>query len=182
MVSLNVVFWLLVILFALVGGVRGWAREILVTFAVVLAMFIITVLERFVPFIRILRENAPETLFWMRAIVLLSLVFFGYQTPNLPRIAQAGKFARERLQDILLGFFLGAVNGFMVWGTLWWFLHNADYPFPIITAPDPNTVMGQEALRLINLLPPEWLMAETGTPIIYFAVAIAFVFVLVVFI
>ncbi|MFZ6021763.1 MAG: hypothetical protein ACOYXO_19365, partial [Chloroflexota bacterium] len=109
MVSLNVVFWLLVILFALVGGVRGWARELLVTFAVVLAMFIVTVLERFVPFIRILRENAPDTLFWMRAIVLLSLVFFGYQTPNLPRIAQTGKFARERLQDILLGFFLGAV-------------------------------------------------------------------------
>lgn len=182
MVSISVVFWMLVILFALVGGVRGWAREILVSFAVILSMFIITVLERFVPFIRILRENAPETLFWMRSVILLSLVFFGYQTPNLPRIAQSGRFARERLQDILLGFFLGAVNGFLVWGTIWWFLDDANYPFPIISAPDEATAMGQEAIRLIKMLPPVWLMADTGTPIIYFAVAIAFVFVLVVFI
>ncbi|MEN4013604.1 MAG: hypothetical protein AB1453_04990 [Chloroflexota bacterium] len=182
MVSISVVFYMLMILFALVGGVRGWAREILVTFAVILSMFIITVLERFVPFVRVLGETTPVSLFWMRSAILLSLVFFGYQTPNIPRIAQSGRFARERLQDILLGFFLGAINGFLVWGTMWWFLDDAAYPFEIISAPDEATVVGQEAIRLVRMLPPVWLMAETGTPIIYFAVAIAFVFVLVVFI
>ena len=179
MVSINVIFWMLVILFALIGGVRGWARELLVAFSVILAMFIISVLERFVPFIRdTLPVSAPITLFWLRTLILLALVFFGYQTPNLPRIAASGRFARERLQDILLGFFLGAINGFLVWGSIWYFLHTTNYPFPIIAAPDPNTSMGQEALRLIPFLPPSWL----GTPMIYFAVAIAFVFVLVVFI
>jgi uncharacterized membrane protein required for colicin V production len=179
MVTLNVVFWMLVVLFALIGGVRGWAREILVSFAVILCIFILSVLERFVPFIRdTLPVSAPETLFWLRAIVLLALVFFGYQTPNLPRIAASGRFARERLQDILLGFFLGALNGFLVWGTLWFFLHDANYPFEIVAPPDPNTQLGQAALRLIPFLPPVWL----GTPVIYFAVALAFVFVMVVFI
>lgn len=178
MVSINVVFWMLVALFALIGGVRGWAREILVTFGMILAMFVIAVLERFVPFIRdTLPVSAPTTLFWLRAVLVLVLVFFGYQTPKLPRIAESGRFARERLQDILLGFFLGGVNGFLIWGSIWFYLHQAGYPFPIISAPNPATPVGEAALRLMPFLPPAWL----GTPGIYFAVAIAFVFVLVVF-
>lgn len=179
MISLNAIFWILVILFALIGGVRGWAREILVTFGVILSIFIMTVLERFVPFINnTLAVNAPSSLFWLRAVMLLVLVFFGYQTPNLPRIAASGRFVRERLQDVLLGFFLGAVNGFMIWGTIWYYLDAAHYPFNIILPPDPATAMGQAAQRLLPFLPPAWL----GTPVIYFAVAIAFVFVMVVFI
>jgi len=159
--------------------VRGWAREILVTFGVILSLFVLTVLERFVPFIRdTLPVTAPDTLFWLRAIIILVLVFFSFQTPNLPRIAESGRFARERLQDTLLGFFLGAVNGFMIWGAIWYFLHQAAYPFAIVTAPDPATPIGESALRLMPFLPPAWL----GTPAVYFAVAIAFIFVLVVFI
>ncbi len=104
--------------------------------------------------------------------------FFGYQTPNIPRIAASGRFARERLQDILLGFFLGTVNGFMIWGTIWYFLNAANYPFAIIIPPDAATPMGQAAERLMAFMPPQWL----GAPVIYFAVAIAFVFVMVVFI
>lgn len=179
MVSLNVVFWLLVILFALIGGVRGWAREILVTFGVILSMFILTVLERFVPFIRdTLPLTSPMSLFWLRSIIVLVLVFFGYQTPNLPRIAASGRFVRERLQDVLLGFFIGGVNGFLIWGTIWFYLNDAGYPFDIVSAPDPSTALGQAALRLMPFLPPQWL----GSPAVYFAVAIAFVFVMVVFI
>ena len=121
--------------------------------------------------------TAPDTLFWLRAIIILVLVF-SFQTPNLPRIAESGRFARERLQDTLLGFFLGAVNGFMIWGAIWYFLHQAAYPFAIVTAPDPATPIGESALRLMPFLPPAWL----GTPAVYFAVAIAFIFVLVVFI
>ncbi len=179
MISISVVFWIMVVLFAIIGGIRGWAREILVTFAVILAMFILTVLERFVPFIRdTLPVSAPTSLFWLRVIVVLVLVFFGYQTPNLPRLAESGRFVRERLQDLLLGFFLGAVNGFLIWGTIWFYLNDAAYPFPIVTAPDPATPFGQAALRLLPYLAPHWL----ATPTIYFAVAIAFVFVMVVFI
>jgi len=179
MISINVVFWIMVILFALIGGMRGWAREILVTFAVILGQFILTVLERFVPFVRdTLPVEAPTSLFWLRIIIVLVLVFFGYQTPNIPRIAASGRFVRERLQDLLLGFFLGAVNGFLIWGTVWFYMNDAGYPFSIVSAPDPASTFGQEALRLMPYLAPHWL----GTPTIYFAVAIAFVFVMVVFI
>ncbi len=51
MISLDVIFWMFVVLFAIIGLMRGWAKELLVTFAVILALFIITVLENYVPFV-----------------------------------------------------------------------------------------------------------------------------------
>ena len=101
-----------------------------------------------------------------------------YQGPNIPRLAGSNRFVRERLQDILLGIFLGAINGFLIFGSIWFFMNDAQYPFDLITAPDPATSIGQAALGMIKFLPPTWL----GAPAIYFAVALAFVFVLVVFV
>ncbi len=180
MVSLDVLFWVFVLLFGIVGLMRGWAKELLVTFSVILALFIITVLQTYVPFITKLVMDAakpggdPQTVFWLRAGMLVVLSFFGYQTPNIPRLAGSGRFARDRLQDSLLGLFLGAVNGYLVWGTLWYFLDQAHYPFPGIVSPD----LTQSAKALISFLPPNWLL---GVPTIFFAIAIAFAFVLVVF-
>jgi len=178
MVSLNVIFWMFVILFALIGAMRGWARELLVTFGVILALFILSVLERFVPFVQnLLSGGELETMFWVRTVFVLGMVFFGYQTPNIRRLADSGRFARERLQDTLLGFFLGAINGFLIFGTIWFYLSDAGYPFDIVTAPVVGTPGADAAERLLPFLPPQWLTS----PVIYFAVAVAFVFVLVVF-
>lgn len=178
MVSLNVIFWTFVILFALIGAMRGWARELLVTFGVILSLFVLSVLERFVPFIQnLLSSGEFETMFWLRSLLLVGMVFFGYQTPNLPRLSESGRFARDRLQDTLLGFFLGAINGFLIFGSIWFFLNDANYPFDIITPPLAGTPGAEAAERLLPFLPPEWLTS----PVIYFAIAIAFIFVLVVF-
>lgn len=180
MVSLVVVFWMYVILFAIIGAMRGWARELLVSFALILALFIISVLERFVPFIQAIAVSSPPTMFWLRTGVVLALVFFGYQTPNIPRLSQQNRFARERLQDILLGVFLGAFNGYLVVGTIWFYLNAAGYPFPnLIEAPPPGTPLWDATQRMMALMPPDLL---GGSSAIYFAVALAFAFVLVVFI
>jgi hypothetical protein len=179
MIGLSAIFWMYVIMFALIGGMRGWARELLVSFSVILGMFIINVLERFVPFVRdTLPMTAPNSLFWMRTLIIISLVFFGYQTPNLPRLAASGRFARDRLQDSLLGIFIGGLNGFLIVGAIWYYMNAANYPFAVVIPPVAGTPLGDAALRLLPFLPPHWL----GSPAIYFAVAIAFVFVLVVFI
>lgn len=178
MISLNFIFWMYVILFAIIGGMRGWARELLVSFAVILCLFIISVLERFVPFIRdTLPTNAPTSVFWLRSILLVSLVFFGYQTPKFPKLAGSGRFIRDKFQDILLGLFLGAINGYLIFGTLWFYIADAGYPFDMIIPPDTNTELGRAAIELLNVMPPHLF----GTPTIYFAVAVSFVFVLVVF-
>lgn len=176
MISLQVLFWMYVVLFALIGAMRGWAKEILVSAGVVVALFVVTVIENYIPIIS--ESLTPQSTFWVRIGVLGILTFFGYQGPNLRRLIESGRFVRDRFEDILLGGFLGAVNGYLIFGSAWFFLHEAGYPFDWISAPDPITEAGQKAMQIIKFLPPQWLEG----PIIYIAVAIAFVFILVVFI
>ena len=178
MIGLNVLFWTFVILFAIIGSLRGWAKELLVTFAVILALFIISVLETYVPFIRdTLAATPAQPIFWMRVGIMGALVFFGYQTPAISKFAQTGKFNREKLQDTLLGFFLGALNAYFLWGSILYYLNDINYAFAIVNAPEAGSEVFDATQQLLPLLAPAWM----GTPVVYFAVAIAFVFVIVVF-
>lgn len=176
MVSLTVVFWMFVFLFAIIGGMRGWARELMVVFSVILSLTFSTLLNNYIPFIRQMAADSPMLYFWLHALIVVLLVFFGYQTPNLARFA--GKMNREKVQDVLLGLVLGALNGYLIIGTLWFYMDKGGYPFEIISAPNPETPMGQVAVSLLKYMPPRIL----GIPGIYFAVVLAFIFVLVVFI
>jgi hypothetical protein len=106
------------------------------------------------------------------------LVFFGYQTPALARLG--GEVRREKIQDALLGFFLGAINAYLIIGTLWSYMHLAHYPFEkYILPPQPEHPFFSTTTFLVGILPPAWL----GTsPTIFLAIGLAFLFVLVVFI
>ncbi len=180
MISLIALFWMYIFLFAFIGAMRGWAKELLVSFSVILAIFVIEVLEK-IPFIATSMIGTSD--FWLRSIVVVVLVFFGYQSPNLPRLANSGKFVRAHFQDMLLGIFLGAVNGYFIFGTLWYYLAQAGYPFEaIISKPDATSALGKTLADMVNFMPPAWLASGQPVQIIFFAVAIAFVFVLVVFI
>lgn len=178
MISLNVMLGIFIVLFALAGAMRGWAKEMLVTISVILAMFTLSVLESFIPFYKeAIQTMTPESVFFMKSGIMAALVFAGYQTPKIPRLAASERFLRHLLQDTMLGLILGGINGYLVFGTLWSYLHTASYPFAFVAAPDALTQTGQSALRWIEFLPPAWLMT---TPVIYIAVAVCFVFVLVV--
>jgi len=178
MVSLTVLFWLFVVLFAIIGAMRGWAKEILVTFSVFLAIFIIVLMETYLPLFKPDSGISQSTRFWIATGTIGILVFFGYQTPNLRALA-GPRFARDRVQDVLLGLILGAVNGYLIVGSIWYYMAAAGYPFqPYFIPPDPNTVMGEAAINLLSKMPPVYLIP----PWVYFAVAIAFLFVVVVFI
>lgn len=175
MVSLVFVFWMLVIFFGLVGIFRGWAKELLVFFSVIVALTVNMLLRMYIPGVSTLESNSL-TLFWIRTVILGVLVYFGYQTVSFQRFAS--KAVREKLQDSLLGFILGAFNGYLIIGAVWFYMAEAGYPFTYIKAPVPGTIEGDAALRLIPLLSPNLL----GVPWIFFALAFAFIFVLVVFI
>jgi hypothetical protein len=178
MVYLNFIFYCFVILFAVIGAMRGWAKEMMVTASAVLGLFIITVLETYVKGISQTFATPGSTgQFWMRLAIIAILAFFGYQTPNLPRVG-GDRFVRERLQDSLLGIFLGALNGYLIVGSIWFFLSEANYKaLSYIVPPDPGTAAGQAAIKLLAFMAPAWL----GVPVIYFAVALSFIFVVVVF-
>lgn len=173
MMVLTFAFWTYVFIFTIIGAMRGWAKELLVTFSVILSLFVLEVLGRYVGPIRDFfapPNGSPE--FWARSAILGMLVYFGYQTPRISRFIAEEKLRRDKFADGLLGFFLGALNGFLIVGSVWYFMHNSDYPFKeFITKPSPEP-------GIIAFLPPSWL----GIPMIYFAIAVAFLFVIVVFI
>jgi hypothetical protein len=176
MMSIVYLFWMYIILFAIVGGMRGWAKELLVSFSVVLALGLNHLIRRYIP----LAQNLPETdtsLFWLRTIILLTLVYFGYQTVvSIPHLASRAR--RERLQDSLFGVILGAINGYLVAGTVLFYLHIADYPFPDIISRPADPTLVQTVNQMMLYMPPQLL----GEPGIYFAIILAFVFILVVYI
>ncbi|MGB2965592.1 MAG: hypothetical protein WBB69_16575 [Anaerolineales bacterium] len=200
MISILFTFWMFIILFGLIGAMRGWAKELLVIFSIVLGLFLIYVLETFtlfvVPFDEILSqvENlSPNTAFeslpgpirdelkvqfWSRAAIIGILAFFGYQTPRLAALRE--KARREKIQDVLLGAVLGLGSGFFIVGSLWWYMAAAHYPFtPEILPPQPGTPMGDAALNALKYFPPVFASNQIG---LFFAVVVAFMFVLVVFI
>jgi hypothetical protein len=174
MMSITAVFWMLVILFGIVGGFRGWAKEILVLFSMVLSLFLIHVLKAYVPGVeQALATMDGGTRFVLLGTLIFMLAFFGYQSPNIPLAILSGKLARERLQDWLLGTVIGMINGYLIVGSLWWFMHDSGYPWPDLISPPSEQVR----LSMVPYLPP----AVLGPPYIFFAIGAAFVFVIVVF-
>lgn len=178
MVSLPVLFWMFVILFAIIGASRGWAKEILVTFSTILGLFIVNLLVTYLPFLKPDSGLSTTTRFWVEALIVGGLAFFGYQTPNIRALA-GPRFVRERLQDTLLGLIIGALNGYLIVGSIWYLMHRMDYPLqPYFLPPEAGTQMGDLANSMVNKMAPAFL----SPPWIYFAVAVAFFFVVVVFI
>lgn len=169
MIALSALFWMFVIIFAMVGAMRGWSKEMLVTFSLVLAIFVISVMLQFIPFMdAYLAEGGEARQFTVRAVILALFAFFGYQSPRLQRISDV--LIKERLRDSTLGIVVGALNGYFLFGSLLYYLHNFNYPFDFVSAP------ATDLTNFLAYMPPAWL----GVPTVYFAVAVAFTFVVVV--
>lgn len=178
MVSITSLFWLLVGLFAAIGAMRGWAKELLVSFSVILALAVNHVLVRYVPPVVAMAETPGmiTSLFWVRASVVIVIVFFGYQTvASVPRLAARAN--KERLQDMLFGIVMGGVNGYLIVGTIWFYLQDASYPIPNMFYAPPAEI-AEKITNMMKYMPPHLL----GDPGIYIAVILAFIFVLVVYI
>ena len=176
MMSLVYIFWMYVILFGIIGMLRGWAKEMLVAFSVIVALTLNHVLRKYVPVVSQLPQESTS-LFWVLSLVLLALVVFGYQTVALIPHLQS-KATRERLQDSLFGLIVGAINGYLVSGTILFYLVQTQYQVlsKVVLPPAPET---EAALQnLMAYLPPHLF----GEPGIYFAVILCFIFVIVVYI
>lgn len=213
MIPMHTVFICFLVLFAVIGSLRGWAKEVIVAFSIILALFIEHVLLNFIGPVRALFNSLPrQSQFSVRTVLLLVITIFGYTGPSIAKFE--AKVARERLEDLLLGFFLGLINGFLIIGTLLSFLNAVHYGVPenawleqqktdaagnpildkngqpvmeIVYTPGAKGLGGIEPpppgspmRSLLPYLPPE--VAARSHAVLYIAVAVAFVFVLVVFI
>lgn len=216
MLSMVGFFWVMVFLAGIIGALRGWAREWLVTSSVVLAFLIIWVVESYAPsVVRNMGSSpqaptplvlsatpAPETpleplippelrnkswtkeernTFWFRTLTLLVLAFFGYQTPRIPAVAsRTAKGKVGFVTDWMLGFIFGMFNGYLIVGSLWYFLHQVHYPFhKVMVPPDAVDSLAKMVESYIRYMPPNYLLS---TPGLFIAVIIAFVFIITVLI
>ena len=228
MISLVFVFYVFVILAAVIGAVRGWAKETLVLISALLAIFIIYVFESYVGIYRavvfpptegytvqqnetcedvarhfstsvdrlvavttnltdpctvspgmIIQYQNSANRFWASTIIILILAFFGYQTPAI-KVFQAGA-RREKVRDAVLGGVFGAANGYLVIGSIWWFLYQAGYEnfSKVMTPPGTGSVLAETAMDLLAKMPPEYLMQA---PHIFITIAFAFAFVVIVYV
>jgi hypothetical protein len=175
MMSIVYLFWMYVLLFAVIGAMRGWAKELLVAFSVITCLAVNLLLEKYIPLVRDL-DKGSSSVFWIRTLILTALVYFGYQTVSLPRLAS--KAARERLQDALFGAVLGGLNGYFIAGTVLYYNHVANYPYPNIVSRATDPAIVEVIERMMTYMPPRFL----GEPGIYFAVIIILIFIIVVYI
>ena len=176
MISLTVLFGMLTVLFGVIGAMRGWAKELLVTSAVVLGLFLNAILEAYIEAYRAALVLQPGgTQFLIRGGLIALLAFFGYQTPNIRALQP--KLVRERLEEVVLGLVLGLLNGYLLVGSLWAYLHRAGYPTSLIVQPLEGSELALQIAELVEYLPPSLL----GVPQIYFAVGVVFVFIIIVF-
>jgi uncharacterized membrane protein YfcA len=177
MIAMVTVFAMFLLMFGLIGAVRGWAKELLVVFSVILALAAISLVEDLLGFKNTLFKNNIIWQYWFRTILTVIMVFFGYQSPSLPRFKAATE-KRERIQDHLLGFVMGVLSGFFVIGTLWAFSSQAQYPIlkPYIQGVPPE--LSHITDQVLNLLPPVWLDQPTT---IFIFVVVAFIFAIMFF-
>lgn len=132
MISLQWMFYLMVIFFALVGSIRGWQREVLALTGLIAS---IAALNQFgfviVTNIANLTGAADDLMlqqrfFQVQAIFHCTIAFFSYQVvARLADTVSGGKLgerAREGFQRRFIGSIVGAFNGYLLVGGLWSFL------------------------------------------------------------
>lgn len=139
--------------FRFVGGLRGWQKEIVATAAILLGLFAMQQLAAVL--IQPLTQGArPEQVFYVNVIPLLIMAFIGYQAPSTATRTSGGRFfgegRRRTAPETMLGFVIGTVNAYLLFGTIWYFLDIAGYPFaPYIVAPALNS----PSAALVGALP-----------------------------
>ena len=172
--SLPFLFWSAVFLFGFIGFRRGWQKEVVVTAAASSGLLLITLLDGVSFWTELLAAIQPATSFWLHTSAFLLLLFFSYDFDPGERL----RLRYQSFEEKLLGMLVGSVNGYLIIGSILFFVHDAGYPFQAIQPPVPGDAGGEAFLALIEVLPPELL----APPLIYFIAPIAVLIVIVAFI
>lgn len=177
MIQLTIVMWSMALVFAYIGFTRGWNKEVIATSGVILGLFALYEFDDVLD--TLLVGVPPEQQFLVRTVIFASIVFFAYQTRALiggETRSRRGGDGRDNLQASVLGGIVGFVNGYLVWGTIWYFMDDGGYPLsPYITAPPA----GSPSADFVNSLPLAILGGGDGN-LLAAAVIVLFLIVLIV--
>jgi uncharacterized membrane protein required for colicin V production len=137
MISLHIVFFMMIMFFALIGYLRGWQREVIALTGMVASIAFLSTFGQevigLVPRTDIFQGMSPEAIneanqarFWIQAIVHSAIGFFSYQmvTRLADQVAggRIGDRLRANLEKRIVGSLIGATNGYLFVGALWAFL------------------------------------------------------------
>jgi len=138
MIQISTVMWGMALIFGYIGFSRGWNKEIIATAGIVLALFALFQFDDLLTslFINLQQEHA----FLIRTLFLTVVTFFAYQNRSVIGSTSTRGSNRDSLQTSVLGGLVGVFNGYLIWGSLWYFMDVANYPLqPYISAPVPGT-------------------------------------------
>lgn len=172
MVPLDTFLFVFVLLFGMMGALRGWSKEMLVLFSVILGLAIRLIFSQYVPIAKEFFDRPPVEQFYLYSGLIILMAVSGYAGPAFSG-RLAGVSARETLQDVMLGFIIGALNGFLIIGSIWYFLDAAGYGILGIAPPPANSMA--EAFAS-SYLPPLWL----SDAVLLTAFSVSSVFVIIV--
>lgn len=142
MIQLSALMWVMAIFFAIIGFLRGWSKELVSTAGVILGLF---ALFQFDTLLRgtLLANVSRDQVFLVQAGLFIAVVYFAYQTRAIYG-EDRRREGRDNLQESVLGGLLGFLNGYLIWGSLWYFMDINEYPLaPYIIAPAPGSPSDQ---------------------------------------
>ena len=181
MIQLSGLMWTMAIVFGIIGYMRGLSKEMISLAGIILALF---ALFQFDSLLRdtLLTNVSTDQVFFIQTLIFIGIVFFAYQ-PNMVgrryvRLNPEGQ-GRDTTQNSVLGAVVGFLNGYLIWGSIWYFMHINGYPLsPYIIAPPPNS----PSFEAINSLPLYVLAGGPGGTgnLLAVAVIILFLFVLII--
>lgn len=160
MVEIQQLFLILIAVMGIIGMVRGFLKELGVTLVLIATLF---ALDRLIPIVNNFVNSGgfgflglgsvPETqstddlLFVVFAAMMVGAAYIAYQGETL---AYEGSNPKG-IVGALLGFLIGAVNGYLLFGTFWWLANYYQYPFGLVAQPLPPSAQEFVAAGLLPL-------------------------------
>lgn len=198
MISLQTIFWIFVIFFALIGAIRGWSKEVVAAAGLVLSLFTLKQFGSYIlallgmvvdPTLTIDPDVVYRRQFWILTAFHLFIAFFSYQGPTLAASVNSRLRPRDTAQEKVLGAIFGAANGYLIIGTLISFLEfrvrggefvrllaNESYPFPATMIARPADAA---ALVVFNYLPLDLFQGTLLLPLILVALFLVVIIVII---
>src|SRR5688500_1340869 len=132
MIQLSSFLVFCILMFAMIGYLRGFNKESIALAGIILALFTIVQFQTF--FDQLGATAGLKQIFYLKALFFVGVTIFAYQTP--PDRFIKSKSSRDNWQNRILGGLLGGINGYLLFGSLWYFMDQLQYPLaPHITTP-----------------------------------------------
>lgn len=145
---IEIMFLVLWGVFGIVGWVRGFFKELGITLIIIAALIAVYLIDARIS------DRLPD---WLELPLYAGILIFGvlvaYQGQT---ISFQGKDPPGFEGDVW-GILIGLLNGWLVIGTLWYYIHRYNYPFIKITPPLSGLALQLIGYLPFTLIPTSWL-------------------------